>query len=78
MVSRSKNELENIDDEEWDDSIEFNALNDAIKCVVSFENEKDRENFFQTLNVEHTSKTKNIWWPVKQRESNVEKTYLPL
>ena len=69
MVSRSKDEVQNIDDTEFAD-LDFEALQDVIKVTVSFEDEKDRSDFFTTLGIEHTEKTKAIWWPIKDREQN--------
>lgn len=76
MVSRSKDELQNLDDEEWDESVDFSGLKNALKCIVSFENEKDRVDFFRQLNVSHTDKTKSVWWPPKERESVADKLYV--
>ncbi len=75
LVSRSKDELLNSD-EEWDDDIDFSPLAPALKCVVSFEDEKDRADFFRQLNVNHTDKTNKIWWPIKQREVLADKIWL--
>lgn len=75
MVSRSKNELDNLEDEEYGD-IDFSPMDQAIKLIVSFEDEKDRADFFKTLGVEHTDKTKNIWWPIKKAKSSGHLTYV--
>lgn len=68
MVSRSKDELKNLDDEEWDGIVDFEGMKSALKCIVSFEDESDRADFFKALGVNHTDKTKNIWWPLKERK----------
>ncbi len=76
MVSRSKDELKQLDDEDWDNSLDFSPMDQPIKCVVSFENEKDRADFFRTLGVSHTDKTKKLWWPVKERTKVADKLYI--
>ncbi len=75
LVSRSKHELLNSD-EEWDEDIDFSPLAPAIKCSVSFENEKDRADFFQRLNIDHTDKTVRIWWPAKERRKLEDKVWM--
>jgi len=76
MVSRSKDELKQLNDEDWDNSLDFSPMDNAIKCVVSFENEQDRLDFFKTLGVSHTDKTKKLWWPVKERQKVSDKLYI--
>ena len=65
-----------MDDEDWDNSLDFSPMDNPIKCVVSFENEKDRADFFKTLGVSHTDKTKKLWWPVKERTKVADKLYI--
>ena len=76
MVSRSSDEIQNLDDEEFDD-LDFTPLDNAIKLIVSFEDEKDRSDFFKILGVSHTDKTKNIWWPVKERQNTGDTYFVP-
>lgn len=75
MVSRSKDEVLNTD-EEWDDDLDFSPLDAALKCIVSFEDEKDRASFFNKLGVNYTDKTKKLWWPPKERESHIDKIFV--
>lgn len=76
MVSRSSDELKNLDDEEFD-NLDFTPLDNALKLIVSFEDEKDRADFFKTLGISHTDKTKNIWWPVKERQNTGDTYFVP-
>ena len=76
MVSRSKDELLNLEDEEWNEDVDFSPMEDAIKCIVSFENEADRADFFNHLHVNYTDKTKKLWWPLKERQSHTDKFYI--
>ena len=75
MVSRSKAELTNLDDEEYHD-IDFDPLNAPQKVTVSFESDADKADFFKKLELSHTEKTKYIWWPPKEKEQHAHLTYV--
>ena len=75
LVSRSKAELNVLKDEEWGDYMDFEPLKPAIKLVVNFETEADRQDFANTIGAQLTEKTKFIWWPFKEKEKHAHLEY---
>tara|TARA_R100000152_G_C6764881_1_gene189572 strand:- start:209 stop:1243 length:1035 start_codon:yes stop_codon:yes gene_type:complete len=76
LVSRSKAELNAVKDEGgWGDYLDFDPLKPAIKLVINFETENDRQDFAKTIGAQLTEKTKFIWWPFKEKEKHAHLEY---
>ena len=76
MVSRSKDEVKRLEDEQWGDFMDFQAVKANPKLIVNFENEKDREDFAKFIGAELTDKTKYIWWPFKEKNKFAHLNYV--
>jgi len=76
MVSRSKDEVKKLDDEEWGNYMDFQAVKPNPKLIINFENEKDREDFGKFIGAELTDKTKYIWWPFKEKNKFAHLNYV--
>tara|TARA_R100000655_G_scaffold93664_1_gene134967 strand:- start:1761 stop:2795 length:1035 start_codon:yes stop_codon:yes gene_type:complete len=76
LVSRSKDELKAVKEEEgWGDYMDFDPLKPAIKLVINFENENDRQDFAKTIGAQITEKTKFLWWPFKEKQKHAHLEY---
>ena len=76
MVSRSKDEVKKLDDEDWGNYMDFQAVKPNPKLIINFENEKDREDFGKFIGAELTDKTKYIWWPFKEKNKFAHLNYV--
>jgi hypothetical protein len=76
MVSRSKDEVKKLDDEEWGNYLDFQAVKPNPKLIINFENEKDRKDFGKFVGAELTDKTKYIWWPFKEKNKFAHLNYV--
>jgi hypothetical protein len=76
MVSRSKDEVKKLDDEDWGNYMDFQAVKPNPKLIINFENEKDREDFGKFIGAELTDKTKYIWWPFKEKKKFAHLNYV--
>jgi len=63
---------------EWKDMPEFTQEDKrpAKQVIVSFETEKDLNDFAALVNQKLTMKTKSIWFPEKKRESLKTQAYI--
>ena len=76
MVSRSKDEVAKLEDEQWGNFMDFQAVKANPKLIINFENEKDREDFGKSIGAELTDKTKYIWWPFKEKNKFAHLNYV--
>ena len=76
MVSRSKDEVKKLEDEDWGNYMDFQAVKPNPKLIINFENEKDREDFAKFIGAELTDKTKYIWWPFKEKNKFAHLNYV--
>ena len=76
MVSRSKDEVAKLEDEQWGNFMDFQAVKANPKLIINFENEKDREDFGKFIGAELTDKTKYIWWPFKEKNKFAHLNYV--
>ena len=76
LVSRSKDEVSKLEDEQWGDFMDFQAVKANPKLIVNFENEKDRDDFAKFIGAEITDKTKYIWWPFKEKNKFAHLNYV--
>jgi len=76
LVSRSKDEVVKLEDEQWGDFMDFQSVKANPKLIVNFENESDRDDFAKFIGAELTDKTKYIWWPFKEKNKFAHLNYV--
>ena len=55
--------------------MDFDPLKPAIKLVMNFETENDRQDFAKTIGAQITEKTKFLWWPFKEKQKHAHLEY---
>jgi ParB-like chromosome segregation protein Spo0J len=69
MVTRPKSEIEDFDAAaEWVGMPEHQSEAKPLQIIVSFDSEKDREDFGKLVGSPLTEKTKSIWFPHKEQD----------
>lgn len=63
---------------EWRGMPEFNQPDNTAyrQVLVSFEDEDAIASFMKLLDVHMTSKTKSLWWPVRQKNNVADLFYI--
>ena len=75
FTTRPESEIKDFDAAaEWVGMPEYEPSTLPKKIIVSFANDKDREEFGKVLNIPLTEKTKSVWYPYKGQDDtkNVE------
>ena len=75
FTTRPESEIKDFDAAaEWVGMPEYEPSTMPKKIIVSFANDKDREEFGKVLNIPLTEKTKSVWYPYKGQDDtkNVE------
>lgn len=71
MVTRPANEIKDSNQAaEWLGMPDWEVQPAAIRLIVSFEDEEDRQEFARKLGYEFTEKTKSVWYPDKGRDDS--------
>jgi hypothetical protein len=69
LTTRPQSEIAGFDDAaQWVGMPEYEFVPRPLQVVMSFRNEEDRQKFAHILGLTFTEKTRNAWWPYKERE----------
>lgn len=62
-------EIKNINEAaEWVGMPDYQIMSDPLKVIVSFDNEKDKIDFFKVIGQKYTEKIKSIWFPFRKKD----------
>jgi hypothetical protein len=69
FITRPESEIKAIDEAaEWVGMPAYEGSLDPLKIIINCRSESDKQDFFRTLGIKATEKTKCIWWPPKERD----------
>lgn len=72
MVTRPESEIKDINEAEaWVGMPEFAGLENVIKTVVCFDNEKAKADFAERLGLDVAKITRSMWWPWREQKDDV-------
>ncbi len=71
MVTRPASEIKDSNQAgEWLGMPDWDVAPAALRLIISFEDENDRQEFAKRLGYDFTPKTKSVWYPDKGRDDS--------